>query len=120
MISKVIQRKNNRERRKLRIRKKVFGTLDMPRLSVFRSNRYIYGQIIDDTRGRTLVDVSAEVVELHKGSNKLEAAKRCGDVLAKKALKAKIKKVVFDRNGYIYTGRLANFAQGAREGGLEF
>lgn len=120
MISKVIKRKDNRERRKLRIRKKISGSAEMPRLSVFRSNRYIYGQLIDDTKGKTLVDVSSEVKGLHKEIKRLEASQKCGEMLAQKALKLKIKKVVFDRNGYIYTGRVASFAKGAREGGLEF
>ncbi len=120
MISKVIARKSNRERRKVRIRKKIQGTALSPRLTLFRSNRYIYGQIIDDTAGKTLVANSAEVTDLHKGVKKLDASKKCGQALAEKAVKAKIKKVVFDRNGYIYTGRVAKFAEGAREGGLEF
>lgn len=120
MISKVIRRKNNRERRKVRIRKKIVGTTKTPRLTVFRSNKYIYGQIIDDSKGRTLAANADEVKDLHKGVKKLEASKKCGGALAQKALKSKIKKVVFDRNGYIYTGRVASFAKGAREGGLEF
>ncbi len=120
MISKVILRKDNRERRKIRIRKKVFGTAEMPRLTVFRSNRYIYGQIIDDAKRRTLVSTAAEVKKLHAEGKKLEAAKKCGETLAQKALKSKITKVVFDRNGYIYTGRVASFADGARQGGLKF
>lgn len=120
MISKVVQRKSNRERRKMRIRKKVFGTPETPRLTVFRSNKYIYGQIIDDTRGRTLVSSSGEVRKLHKGVTKREAARKCGLALAEKALQAKITAVVFDRNGYAYAGRIASFADGAREGGLKF
>lgn len=120
MISKVIQRKSNRERRKLRIRKKVYGTAQMPRLTVFRSNRYIYGQIVDDAKGRTLVSTAGEVKEVHKTVAKKEAAKKCGLLLAEKALQAKITNVVFDRNGYIYTGRVASFADGVREGGLKF
>jgi large subunit ribosomal protein L18 len=120
MISKVIQRKNNRERRKFRIKKKVSGTAQMPRLSVFRSNRYIYGQLIDDTKGKTLLDTSAEAKNLHKDLKKVEASEKCGQLLAEKALKAKIKEVVFDRNGYIYSGRVASFAKGARKGGLIF
>jgi len=119
MISKVLKR-SNRERRKLRVRKKIFGTAEMPRLSVFRSNKYIYGQIVDDSKGKTLVSAAAEVKELHTGAKKLDASKKCGELLAKKAIKAKIKKVVFDRGGYIYIGRVASFAEGAREGGLEF
>lgn len=120
MISKVVQRKSNRERRKLRIRKKIYGTEQMPRLTVFRSNKYMYGQIVDDTKGKTLVSTASEVKEVHKGVTKKEAAKKCGQLLAEKAVKAKITNVVFDRNGYIYTGRVASFADGAREGGLKF
>jgi large subunit ribosomal protein L18 len=112
MISRVIQRKNNREKRRLRIRRKVKGTSTLPRLSVFRSNKYIYGQIIDDVQGTTLVAVS--------GAKNLAAAKKCGELLAQQALKAKIKQVVFDRGGYRYMGRIAQFAQGARQEGLEF
>lgn len=112
MISKVVKRKDNREKRRLRIRKKVTGTPIIPRLSVFRSNKYIYGQIIDDTKGKTLVAVT--------GDKNLEASKKCGELLAQKALKSKIKRVVFDRGGYRYTGRVAKFAEGARQEGLEF
>lgn len=120
MISKVVARKSNRDRRKVRIRKKVFGTIDMPRLTVFRSNKYMYGQIIDDSKGLTLVSTAEEVKKLHEKTKKLDAARSCGHALAEKALKLKIKSVVFDRNGYIYTGRVASFATGAREGGLKF
>jgi large subunit ribosomal protein L18 len=120
MISKVVKRKDNREKRRLKIRSKVMGTGDTPRFSVFRSNRYIYGQVIDDTKGVTLVAVTAEAPDMHKGINKLEASKKCGELLAKKALKLKIKKVVFDRGGYRYAGRVAKFAEGARQEGLEF
>ena len=120
MISKVVKRKDNRQRRKLRIRRKVFGTTITPRLSVFRSNRYIYGQLIDDTKGTVLVSLGPEVKSLHKGVKKVEGAKKCGVELANLAIKSKIKRIVFDRNGYKYTGRVAEFAKGAREGGLEF
>jgi large subunit ribosomal protein L18 len=112
MISKVVKRKDNREKRRLRIRGKVTGTAAMPRLSVFRSNKHIYGQIIDDTKGRTLVEVT--------GDKNLEESKKSGELLAQKALKSKIKKVVFDRGGYRYMGRIAKFAEGARQEGLEF
>lgn len=111
---------NKRTRRKLRVRKKVFGTSERPRLSVFRSNKFIYGQIIDDEKGVTLVDVQKEAPALHKGKGKVEAAFDAGKKLAEKANKAKIKKVAFDRNGYRYHGRVKSFADGAREGGLEF
>lgn len=120
MISKVLLRKNNRARRKERIRGKIVGTTERPRLTIFRSNKYIYGQLIDDTCGKTLVANAGEVREVHQATKKLEAAKKTGQLLAEKALKAKIKRVVFDRNGYIFTGRVAGFAQGAREGGLKF
>lgn len=112
MISKVVKRKDNREKRRLRIRGKISGTGQMPRFSVFRSNRHIYGQIIDDTKGTTLVAIT--------GAKNLEASKECGQLLAKKALESKIKKVVFDRGGYKYAGRVAKFAEGARQEGLEF
>jgi len=112
MISKVVKRKDNREKRRLRIRQKVKGTAAMPRLSVFRSNKFIYGQIIDDTVGKTLVAIT--------GAKNLEESKKCGELLAQKALTSKIKKVVFDRGGYRYMGRVAKFAEGARQEGLEF
>lgn len=116
---KVILRDTTREKRKLRVRAKVSGTAERPRLSVFRSNKYITAQLIDDTKGLTLVDTFKESIELHKGKNKVEAAKEVGLLLAKKAKEAKIKKVTFDRNGYQYHGRVKNVADGAREGGLE-
>lgn len=116
---KVILRKSNREKRKLRVRGKISGTEQRPRLSVFRSNKYMTAQLIDDTKGITLADTFKETVELHTGKTKLEAAKEVGLLLAKKAVAAKISKVTFDRNGYIYHGRVKNVAEGAREGGLE-
>lgn len=95
------------------------GTATMPRLSVFRSNKYIYAQVIDDAKGKTLVDVSAESKEIHKAKTKVVAAVEVGKLLAKKALEKKIKEVVFDRNGYQYHGRVKGVADGAREGGLK-
>lgn len=118
-MAKIRLRKNNKIKRKLRVRRKVAGTKEMPRLSVFRSNNYIYGQLIDDVTGKTLVALGKEVKDLHKKKTKTEAAFETGKMLAKKALENKIKKVVFDRNGYKYHGRVKSFAQGAREGGLE-
>jgi len=117
---KVALRKNNRIRRKIRVRKKVFGTKDKPRLSVFRSNRYIYAQLIDDERGKTLVSAQAEGKKLSKGKSKGEAAFELGKELAKKAKAKKIKKAVFDRGPYRYHGRVRRLAEGAREGGLNF
>jgi len=116
---KVAARKTKRIRRKIRVRSKVNGTATMPRLSVFRSNKYIYAQVIDNIKGKTLVDVSAESKEIHKAKTKVAAAIEVGKLLAKKALEKKIKEVVFDRNGYKYHGRVKGVADGAREGGLK-
>lgn len=118
-MSKVILRKTNRGRRKLRVRKKVSGTKAMPRLTVFRSNKYVYGQIIDDRARKTVVSLSSnDVKKIHEGKTKADAALAVGEALAAKAKEAKIKKVVFDRNGYRYHGRVKNVAEGARKGGL--
>ncbi|WP_125153935.1 50S ribosomal protein L18 [Clostridium rectalis] len=113
-------RKQSRVKRHLRVRKKIFGTPEMPRLSVYRSEKNIYAQVIDDVNGLTLVaasslDKGVDVV----GSNK-EGAKLVGEVVAKKALEKGINKVVFDRGGYIYHGRVKELAEGAREAGLQF
>jgi len=107
--------------RKKRIRKNVHGSSLRPRLSIFRSNKHIYAQIIDDSKGKTLVAVSEK--DLGKLKTKLvktQIASLIGEMLAKKALKKKIKKVVFDRSGYKYHGRVKALAEGARKGGLEF
>ena len=110
-----------RRARHARVRKKVSGTTEIPRLCVYRSLKNIYVQIIDDTTGKTLVSASTLDAELkaNYGGNK-EAAKAVGALIAKKALEANIKAVVFDRGGYVYHGRVAEVAAGAREGGLEF
>lgn len=112
-----------RLRKHERVRKKVSGTNECPRLNVFRSLKHIYAQVIDDTEGRTLVAAST-LDEALKGKldscgNKA-AAREVGKLIAQKALEAGIKKVVFDRGGYIYHGRVKEIAEGAREGGLEF
>lgn len=111
-------RKDNFLQRKKRVRAKIAGTKDIPRLSVFRSNKYIYAQLIDDESQKTLVSASSPEVKEKKV--KMEVAEIVGETLAKKALKKKIKKVVFDRSGYKYHGRVAALAEGARKGGLEF
>jgi large subunit ribosomal protein L18 len=112
-----------RERRKLRIRNKVNGTAERPRLSVFRSARHIYAQVIDDASGKTLAAASTLSKELEgtlEEDNKVAAAKKVGKLIAT-ACKAKgITKIVFDRNGYLYHGRVSALAQAARDGGLEF
>lgn len=120
MKNQISNIKNRQARRKIRTRTKVWGTKVRPRLSVFRSNKYIYAQLIDDSQKKTLVGVSEKEVEdkAIKKMSKQERAKQLGMYLAQKA--KKIKKVVFDRGGYAYKGRVKALAEGAREGGLEF
>ena len=111
---------NKIERRikiKFRIRKKVVGTAERPRLSVFRSNKQIYAQVINDKAGVTLAAASSLGFEK---MNKTEQAKKVGLLLAEKAKAAAVESVVFDRNGYLYHGRVQSLADGAREGGLNF
>ena len=116
-LDKKIQRRNKIKRR---IRKKVNGTPETPRMSVFRSNRHINVQIIDDTKGMTLVSASSRCKEIasKEGINKIEQAKLVGTLIAEKAKDAGINKVVFDRNGYLYHGRVLTLAEAAREAGL--
>ncbi|MBR0295640.1 MAG: 50S ribosomal protein L18 [Bacilli bacterium] len=109
----------SRVRRHARVRSKISGTAECPRLCLYRSNKNIEAQIIDDTKGMTLVSSSSMVLKLENGSN-IEAAKKVGADIAKKALAAKIEKVVFDRSGYIYHGRVKALADAAREAGLKF
>ena len=120
MIKKVV-RNDARIARHSRIRNKVSGTKDVPRFNVFRSNNNIFAQIIDDEAGVTLVSASSleSELKLANGGN-IEAATKVGELLAKKAKKAKISKVVFDRGGYLYHGRVKALAEAARENGLEF
>ncbi len=108
-----------RVRKHKKIRKKIFGTARRPRLSVFRSNKHIYAQIIDDTVNKTLVSASDAKIAGNK-MNKKQKAYEVGKKLAEKAIKSKIKSVVFDRGGFLYQGRIAELAKGARERGLEF
>jgi large subunit ribosomal protein L18 len=112
-----------RERRKLRIRKKISGTSEQPRLSVFRSAKHIYAQVVDDRTGVTLAHVSTLSKDL-KGSldegTKTDAAKKVGALVAKVCLSKDIRRVVFDRNGYLYHGRVSALADAARKGGLKF
>jgi len=113
-------KKDQFEQRKARVRAKVFGTKVRPRILVFRSNKAIYAQIIDDEVGKTLVSASSKEKEVRDAKSKSQAAELAGGLLAKKALKAKIKKVVFDKSGYRYHGRIKALAEGARKGGLNF
>lgn len=112
-----------RKRKHLRVRKKVSGTPERPRLSVYRSLHHLYAQVIDDTRGVTLASASTlspEIREEVSGKNNIEAAKMVGRLVAQKAQARGIKKVVFDRGGNLYHGRIAALADAARENGLEF
>ena len=118
-----IDRRVARLRRHRRVRKHVVGTPERPRLGVFRSLRHIYAQVIDDSQGYTLVSASTvdpEVEVQLQGLAKTEQARVVGEVLAERALNRGIKRVVFDRGGYKYHGRVKALADGAREGGLEF
>lgn len=117
MASKKVEK---RAKIKRRIRKNVFGSTDKPRLSVFRSNKAIYAQIIDDVEGKTLASATSVGLKSAEGKSKSEAAQEVGKELAAKAIKAGVEKVVFDRNGYQYHGRVKSLADGAREGGLKF
>ena len=119
MINK--ESKNSvRKIRHERVRAKIYGTSEVPRLCVYRSNTNIYAQIIDDEKGITLVSANSLDKELKLTKNNIEAASKIGEVIAKKAKKAGIKKVVFDRGGYLYHGRVKALAEAARENGLEF
>ncbi|MBU2651120.1 MAG: 50S ribosomal protein L18 [Bacteroidetes bacterium] len=121
-MKKIKDRKEFRRIRiKMRIRKSIHGTTERPRMSVFRSNKQIYVQLIDDLDGKTLVSASSKekgIVE--KEGNKIEQAKLVGQLIAEKAREAGIESVVFDRNGYLYHGRVKSLAEAARQGGLKF
>jgi len=112
-----------RVKRHSRIRNKISGTAERPRLCVYRSLTKIYAQIIDDVKGVTIASASTldkDLADALKGKNKTEQARIVGEAVAKKALKKKVKTVVFDRSGYVYTGRVEALADGAREAGLKF
>ena len=120
---KTRDRNKDRKIRHARVRKKISGTPDMPRLCVYRSLSNIYAQVIDDTKGVTLVSASTMEKDLQsalKDANKKSAAKMIGKLIAERATGAGIEAVVFDRGGYVYTGRVAELAAGAREAGLKF
>ena len=119
MVSKT-DRKLERTRRHARVRTKVSGTAERPRLCVYRSNSNLYAQIIDDVAGITLVAASTLDKEIKTKKSNIEAAKEVGALIAKKAAAKKIKTVVYDRGGYIYHGVVKALAEAAREGGLEF
>jgi|SRR5690554_669341 large subunit ribosomal protein L18 len=111
---------SRRERIKRGIRKRLSGSTERPRLSVYRSNKGIYAQVIDDINGKTLVAASSLSKDFSASGNKIEQSKAIGKIIAEKAIAAGISNVVFDRNGYLYHGRVKSLAEGAREGGLNF
>ena len=121
---KIVLRKNTsskvkgRLKKKLRIRKKLAGTAERPRLCIFKSAKHIYASLIDDDSGKTLMTLSS--LHIDEKLNGVDMAKKVGAELAKKAVAAKVGAVVFDRNGFIYHGRVKSLADGAREGGLNF
>ena len=119
MITKT-NRKLERERRHKRVRTKISGTSECPRLCVFRSNTNVYAQIIDDTKGVTLVQASTLDKEVKTKHSNKEAAKEVGTLVAKRAIEKNIKTVVYDRGGYVYHGVVKELAEAAREAGLEF
>lgn len=117
---KKLDRAKARAKRHHRVRNKISGTAECPRLNVFRSSKHIYAQIIDDVKGVTLCSASSMAKDFEgSGANK-EAARKVGEMIAKAAAEKGIKDVVFDRGGYVYHGRVQEFAEGAREGGLNF
>ena len=120
---KKVDKNEVRKAKHSRIRHTLKGTADMPRLNVYRSTNEIYAQIIDDKAGRTLCSASSRdknLAEVLENKTKVEQAHEVGKAVAEKALKLGLKKVVFDRSGYIYTGRIKSLADGARAAGLEF
>ncbi|HHU02812.1 MAG: 50S ribosomal protein L18 [Christensenellales bacterium] len=119
------KRDKNAQRRirHARIRRKISGTPEVPRLCVFRSNNYIYAQVIDDTKGSTIAQASSmeqALKEKAEGKTKVETSKLVGKTIAERAMEAGVTSVVFDRGGYVYKGRVASLADGAREAGLKF
>ncbi|QQY79399.1 LSU ribosomal protein L18P [Keratinibaculum paraultunense] len=120
---KKINRNEARKIRHARVRKKIYGTPERPRLNVYRSNSHIYAQIIDDTNGHTLISASTldkELKEKLSSTGNKEAARLVGELIGKRALEKGIEQVVFDRGGYKYHGRVKELAEGAREAGLKF
>jgi large subunit ribosomal protein L18 len=116
-----VSKQQRREKIKLKLRKTIKGTTQSPRLTVFRSNAEIYAQLIDDKGGKTLLAVgSVEKTIQSAQANKIEKAKLVGKMIAEKAVATGITSVVFDRNGFLYHGRVKSLAEGAREGGLKF
>lgn len=122
-MSSLAQKKTARLKRQIRVRKKIRGTAERPRLNVFKTAKHIYAQLIDDTCGATLAAASTLLDEVSTGlayTGNIEAAQKVGAAIAQKALAKEIKMVVFDRNGFLYHGRIKALAEAARENGLSF
>ncbi len=116
-----LSKQDRRQRLRFRIRKTVSGTVQRPRLAVFRSNKEIYAQLIDDVSGKTITAASSRDKDIDAAkASKIEAAKLVGKAIAEKAVKAGVDTISFDRGGYLYHGRVKSLAEGAREGGLKF
>jgi large subunit ribosomal protein L18 len=120
MSDPAAKKRNDRIRRHRRVRKKVQGTTERPRLAVFRSNKHISAQVIDDSTGRTLASASSLEADLRSSGGNVEGAKKVGELLASRAKDAGVTQVVFDRGGFRYHGRVASLADAARTSGLEF
>lgn len=119
MITKLDKNKV-RKKRHARVRTKIQGTAERPRLNVYRSNKYIYAQIIDDVAGHTIVSASSLEKDFEGAANNIETATKVGEIIAKRAAEKNITNVVFDRGGYLYHGRVKALAEAARENGLQF
>lgn len=119
-MSKQDAKQVKRCKRHKRVRSRIHGTAKRPRFSVFKSNKYIYAQLINDDKGQTLVCINTKDIKSNKKLNKTELAYKAGVLLAEKAIKKTIKEVIFDRGGYKFHGRIKAIAEGAREKGLEF
>lgn len=113
-------KKGQRKRRKLRVRKRIYGTAERPRMSVFKSNKHLYVQVIDDSTGKTLVSVSNLEKEFSTLSNTVQDAGKIGEAIGDRLKKAKISTVLFDRNGFLYHGVVKAVAEGARKAGIVF
>ena len=113
----LLQKRAHREKRRKRVRRRIYGTAERPRLSVYRSNVHVYTQLVDDDEGHTLV--AADTREAGDAENRVEAARKVGELVAERAKEADIEEVVFDRGGNRYHGRVAALAEGARSGGLK-
>ncbi len=119
-MKKLLEKQKRRLKRKLRIRKRIRGTSDKPRITVYKSNRYTYIQAIDDTKGITIASASNIEKELREVKNRVEDVGKLGETIAKRLKDKKIETAVFDRNGYVYHGKVKAIADGARKAGLKF